>query len=107
MVKYTFFISAIDPDNNDVYYFIDWGDNTSNYWIGPFESGKEISVSHRWLKQGTFKIRIKAKNTMGAVSDWSEFTVKMLRSKAIINSGFLRFLERYPQLNKLLSLLLE
>ena len=101
-VKYTFFISAIDPDDNDVYYLIDWGDNTSNYWIGPFESGEEISVSHKWLKQGNFEIRIKARNTIGAVSDWGTLTITIPRDKATYNILFWRLVERFPILQKIL-----
>ena len=103
MVKYTFFISAIDPNNDDVYYYIDWGDNTISDWLGPFESGEEINTSHRWLKQGNFEIRIKAKDTMGAVSDWGILTVSMPRDKSISTSPLLRFLERCPLLNLLLQ----
>jgi len=103
LVKYTFFISAIDPNNDDVYYYIDWGDNTISDWLGPFESGEEINTSHRWLKQGNFEIRIKAKDTMGAVSDWGILTVSMPRDKSISTSPLLRFLERCPLLNLLLQ----
>jgi len=101
-VKYTFFISAIDPDNDDVYYYIDWGDNTTGDWIGPFDSGEEISVSHRWLKQGNFEIRIKARNTIG-VSDWGTLTITIPRDKATYNLLHLRLLERFPFLKNLLN----
>ncbi len=99
LIKYTFTFSAIDPDNDDVYYYIDWGDNTSDYWLGPFESGKEISASHIWFKQGNFKIRIKAKNAMGAVSDWGTSTFTIPRDKSTDNMLLYRLLERFPLLH--------
>ena len=102
-VKYTFFISTVDPDNDDVYYYIDWGDNTSNFWLGPYDSGEEISVSHRWSNQGNFEIRIKAKNTIGAVSDWGILTVTIPRGKATYNLLYLGLLERFPFLKSLLN----
>jgi predicted amidohydrolase len=105
MVKHIFFISAIDPYYNDVYYFIDWGDNTTSDWFGPFNSGKEISVNHTWLKQGNFIIRIKAKNNIGAISEWGTLTVTIPRNKAVTNNMLLlRILERFPLFQKLLQL---
>ena len=101
-VKYTFFISAIDPYDDDVYYYIDWGDNTTRDWLGPYDSGEEISVSHRWLKQGNFEVKIKARNTIGAVSDWGILTVTIPRDKATYNLLHLRLLERFPFLKNLL-----
>jgi len=100
--KHTYFISTIDPDNNNVYYYIDWGDNTNSSWLGPYDSGKEINVSHTWLKQGNFEIRIKAKNTLGAVSDWRTLTITIPKDKATNNQMLLlRLLERFPLLEKL------
>ncbi|KYK20329.1 hypothetical protein AYK24_03985 [Thermoplasmatales archaeon SG8-52-4] len=106
-VKYTFLITAIDPNNDYVYYFIDWGDNTNSGWLGPYDSGKVINASHTWLKQGNFNIRVKAKNTMGAVSDWGTLTIKMPRDKTITSSPLLRFLERYPLMQKVLLSLIK
>jgi len=103
-VKYTFIISTIDPNDDDVYYYIDWGDNTTRDWLGPYDSGEEISVSHRWLKQGNFEIRIKARNTIGAVSDWGTLTITIPRDKATNNILFWRLVERFPILQKILFL---
>ena len=102
-IKHTFLISAIDPDNDDVYYYIDWGDSTTRDWIGPYDSGEEISVSHRWSNQGNFEIRIKARNTIGAVSDWGILTVTIPRGKATYNLLYLGLLERFPFLKNLFS----
>ena len=105
LFKHTFFISAIDPDNNDVYYYIDWGDNTSNFWLGPYDSGEEIQVSHRWLKQGNFEVKIKARNTIG-VSDWGILTIEIPRTRASSYLWFEWFLEHYPILGRLFNLLI-
>jgi hypothetical protein len=102
-VKYTFLISAIDPYDDDVYYYIDWGDNTTNDWLGLYDSGEEIRVSHRWLKQGNFEVRVKAKNTIGAVSDWGTLTVTIPRGKSTYNLLHLMLLERFPFLKSLLN----
>jgi hypothetical protein len=104
LIKHKFIISTVDPDNDDVYYFIDWGDNTTSDWLGPYDSGEEISVSHRWLKQGNFEIRIKARNTIG-VSDWGTLTVTIPRTRATTNLWYQWLLDRFPLLERLLNLL--
>jgi predicted amidohydrolase len=104
LFKHTFIISTINPDDDNVYYYIDWGDNTTREWLGPFDSGEEISVSHKWLKQGNFEIKIKARNTIGAVSDWGTLTVTIPRDKTITSSMlFWRLVERFPIIQKILS----
>jgi len=62
----TFYISIPqDPDGDQVYYLINWGDGTSSEWIGPFDPGLEVSISHEWSEEGTYEIKIKAKNQDG------------------------------------------
>jgi len=68
----TFFTKTIDLDKDSVYYLFDWGDNTDNGWIGPYESGEIVSVSHIWNTKGTYSIKVKAKDMNSAESDWSD-----------------------------------
>ncbi len=63
---YTFYISTPqNPDGDHIYYLIDWGDGTSSGWIGPYEPGETISVSHVWSDEGTYQIKAKAKDQDG------------------------------------------
>lgn len=86
-VKYTYTIVTIDPDGDDVYYFIDWGDFTNSGWIGPYSPGEEVTVTHRWLIQGTYTVRAKAKDVYGAESDWSTLSVTMPKNKQSTNQN--------------------
>jgi len=61
-----------DSEGNDIYYFIDWDDDTYNEWIGPFSSGEEAIISHAWSSEENYSILAKAKDTHGAESNWSE-----------------------------------
>ena len=88
----------------EIYYFVDWGDNTNSQWKGSYKSGKEITLYHIWFEQGNYKIKVISKDTDGAESDWTELPVNMPRNKATISSLFLRFLERFPLLEHLLNL---
>ncbi len=87
----TFYIKALDYDGDDVSYFIDWGDEyddeESSYqdWIGPFESGEEIQVTHSWYYEGTYKVKVKAKDTHNAESIWSNILYVEINSQSESN----------------------
>jgi hypothetical protein len=69
--EYTF--ATMDPDGDDeVYYYIDWGDGTQSDWLGPYGSGEEVTASHSWSARGSYEIRVKSKDVNGAESDWSD-----------------------------------
>ena len=62
----TFYISTPqEPDGDNVYYYIDWGDGTSSGWIGPYEPGETVCISHVWSDEGTYQIKAKAKDQDG------------------------------------------
>ncbi len=52
----------------------DWGDGNISGWIGPFDSGEVGSASHSWAQEGTYEIKVKARDVLGARSNWSEPT---------------------------------
>jgi hypothetical protein len=68
---YTYITSTTDPDEDQLYYKWDWGDENYSAWLGPSDSGGEVSASHTWIK-GTYAIKVKAKDTSGAESPWSD-----------------------------------
>jgi len=49
-VKYEYMFVTTDPNGDDVYYYIDWGDNINSEWIGPYHSGEEITMNHTWSR---------------------------------------------------------
>jgi len=61
--EYEYIISTNDFDNDEIYYYIDWDDGTTSGWFGPHQLGEEISVEHTWSEQGTYNIRLKAKDS--------------------------------------------
>jgi len=91
---YTFVSS--DPQDDDVYYYIEWGDNQVEEWIGPYESGEEVVRSHAWDERGEYTIRAKARDIFEAESDWATLEVTMPVNQQSTGSLFLRFLERFP-----------
>ena len=67
------------------------------------KSSKKLHIEKLELNN----ITVKARDTRGLESEWSEpLVVKMPRDKSI-NNLFLRFLEKYPFLYQLLQLMLQ
>jgi hypothetical protein len=105
-VTYTYSSSTIDPDGDQVYYNWSWGDGTYSGWLGPYDSVANASAKHTWDKKGTYQIKVKAKDVYGAETDWSDpLSVTMPRTISI-NSLFMKFLERFPNMFPILGHLL-
>ncbi len=77
---YTYHIQGSDPDNDDIYYYIDWGDENTEL-SGPYSSGYEALVDHKWQEKDTYTIKVKTKDIYGAESDWEELIVQMPRER--------------------------
>ena len=97
--EYDYKISTIDPDGNDVYFYIQWGDGDNVEWTGPYSSGEEITLSHSWDSIGTYTIKVKAKDNYGAESSWSELTVKMPKARYI----FINMFEKFPKFYQIIQ----
>jgi len=81
--EYTYTFTAEDPENQEIYYLIDWGDQTTSGWIGPYPSGLSIQESHIW-DYGSYSIKAKTKDSEGAESDWSPvYPISMPKSLMI------------------------
>ena len=75
MERYNYSICSVDGNLDDIYYFVDWGDNTSSGWLGSYPSGYTIELGHTWSSEGSYTIKAKARDTMGLESDWGSFKV--------------------------------
>lgn len=70
-VLYEYTLNATDVDGDDVYYLVDWGDQNSSGWIGPFASGTPLTLNHSWALKGTYAITARAKDSHGLEGAWS------------------------------------
>lgn len=101
-IEYDYTFVATDPNNDQLYYYIDWGDGTNTGWLGPYNPEEEIIQSHKWFEKGTYNIRCKAKDVYNDESNWESFQVTMPRIKTNINSLLLRLIKEFlkiPLLN--------
>ena len=91
-IYYTYIFNSIDPDNDGVRYYIDWGD-ASKEWTEFSESGKPVVKNHAWNKQGTYIITCIAEDFYGSDSNMTSFVVTIPKEKTI-SFSFLRVLYR-------------
>jgi len=80
---YEYTSTSTDIDGDELYYLFDWGDGTYSGWIGPKDSGQAASASKKWSSQGSYNIRVLAKDEHGVQSVWSDpMSVSMPKTRA-------------------------
>ena len=67
-----FGFTAHDVNGDDIYYYIDWGDESNTGWLGPYASGESIEISHVWRRARSYVVRAKAKDDDGE-SSWKNY----------------------------------
>ncbi|EMR75545.1 hypothetical protein MBGDF03_00361 [Thermoplasmatales archaeon SCGC AB-540-F20] len=104
-VEYEYTFNAIDPDGENVSYYIDWGDDTSTGWIGPFPSGVDIHCSHAWYEKVNYLLRCKAKDIWNCESDWSSLIIWRSKNQQSQNIWLQLLCEKLPILYRLVHIL--
>ena len=102
-IEYEFTLNSIDPDGDPVMYFIEWGDNYTE-WTEYIDSGEEIMSKHTWSEEGDYTINVKAKDINDAESEWSEFEVSIHRTRTSSYLWHQWLIMRFPLLERLLNL---
>jgi outer membrane protein assembly factor BamB len=105
--KYWYSIGAVDPDNNPISLYIEWGDGTTTGWTWEQASGEIWYYDHIWSEKGSYIIRAKAKDVFNEESNWTEFEIKISNPRNRVSYYYylLNFLERFPLLQKLFNFL--
>jgi hypothetical protein len=105
--EYNYTFSADDQDwFDDVYLHINWGDGTTEEWIGPYDPGEEVTIGHSWATKDTYTISCKAKDNHDAEGPEETLEVTMPKNKLSNNLPVLRFLEQHIRLFPILRYLL-
>ncbi|KYK23462.1 hypothetical protein AYK25_06690 [Thermoplasmatales archaeon SM1-50] len=105
--EYLYNLLTTDPQDQEIYYFVDWGDNTTSGWLGPYVSGTQIHVTHSWTSQGTYTVKAKAKDSLDMESDWGTLTVVMPMNYKFPLQVFLQqLLEQFPRMFPILRYLM-
>jgi C1A family cysteine protease len=112
-LAYLYSFSSNDPDGDDFYFSVDWGDTHVTDWISPL-ANDAISLSHTWNHQDTYEIKAKAMDVYGAESEWSTFEVRMPKYKRYLldflreftshNSNLISMIKQFIQIERLHNL---
>jgi len=105
-IEYEFTFTTTDPDSDNIYYYIKWDDGHIEPWIGPYESGEPIEISHKWSRSGEYTIEAKAKDIHDAEGPIGEFQLTITKNKAI-NRPFIEFFENYHLILKLFQIFFQ
>ncbi len=80
---YEYSAVTTDSEGDQIFYLFDWGDGILSPWIGPVNSGESINATKTWDQRGTYNIYVKAKDSEGNQSPWSDpLRVTMPKSKS-------------------------
>ena len=95
--------TSTDPDNDDIYYIIDWRDGTINT-TDCFPSGMTIESCHNYSLAGTYNLRAKAIECPPGTqeSDWSVFKIRIPRERALSCMLSFRLSNLFPNLLQIL-----
>jgi len=99
--KYEYTFYSTDPDKDNVYYWIEWGDGDNTGWIGPYSSGETIKKTHKWSNSGIYTIKAKAKDTGNAESNWGSMTITMPKTKRFNIDFFERVFSIFPLIKQI------
>ena len=101
-VEYTFNVTTNDPDGDDVFYLFDWYTEVDSEWRGPYESEDMCSATHVFHEDGSYVVKVKAKDGLGEESDWARLEVEMPKTKWE-SSWLFNFFEHYLELSSFLK----
>ena len=113
---YEYSSSTTDPDDDQVFYLFDWGDGSTSAWLGPFSSGATTTASHSWASQGSYQVKVKARDSNNVESAWSDpLPISVPKGRQLImpflsqfldrlDDRFLRFVIRLPQIQVIYSM---
>jgi hypothetical protein len=105
-VEYPYTFVSTDPDGEDVFYWIMWGDGCPAIeWLGPYASGEIVTVSHAFLRAGKITINALARDINEVEGDWGSLEVEMPRAKMSSNIPFIMLLYRFSNIFPILKIL--
>jgi hypothetical protein len=71
-IQYNYSTKSYDRENEDIFYLFDWGDGTFSNWLGPYTSNISVIASHIWNLDGSYYVKVKAKDINDNQSPWSD-----------------------------------
>lgn len=104
-IEYAYTFVSIDPNDQDIQYYINWGDGDEGWTDEYYPSGKVITFNHSWKNIGTYTITSQAMDPQGYKSKYSTFEVTIPRDKMINDLFYIQFLDRFPFLIRIFNIM--
>jgi len=83
-VEYEYIFYSEDANDDQVCYRVDWGDKTEILdWMGPYDSGEEVTVKHTFETEERFVIKVQSKDVNGFESKWGSLAVEIPKTKMV------------------------
>jgi subtilisin family serine protease len=82
----TFSFSSTDADGHQLSYVVDWGDETTAE-TGLADSGAIVNASHSWSSLGTMQVTVRAKDTLGALSEPTVYSMNIASMPNVAITG--------------------
>ena len=98
--EYEYSFTVTDPNDDNIFVYVDWGDNTYSNWFGPYESGEEINIMHSWSEEGIFIITARARDSNGYYGFLATKEIHSQRNKIKLNALFTNLFEIFPFFRK-------
>ena len=101
-IDYTYTFTASDPDSDQIFYYVEWGDGTKSGWLGPYYSSEPLTLSHSWTEKDIYTIKCKAKDVYEVQSNWGYLEVSMPHN-TLLSFPILNWLiQQFPIFQRLL-----
>ena len=106
-INYNYTFNSIDPDGDEIYYHVQWGDTILPIVYGPYLSGEDVILNHSWGEKNTYSIIVKAVDIYDAESDYANHEIKIPKNNQFyLFFYFLDWLfEKIPILEKIMIFL--
>ncbi len=105
-IEYEFTFVSTDEDDDELFYKIDWGDETVEE-TDVFPSGIEVTASHTWEEKDTYTIKAKAFDPYGYESNWGTLEIIIPRNRYSYNSFLKSLFNWYPRVYLFLKIMLN
>ncbi len=102
-VPQTYIFTSTDSNDDEISYYINWGDDSTSLWSSYQSSGTAYNEDHTWKKRGKYTIEAKAKDIYNAESDWAQLEVEIPRNRAVYTYLYYRFFEQFQIIQRLFN----
>jgi hypothetical protein len=58
--EYDYDFTTNDPEEDEIWIQVDWGDGQITDWLGPYNSGEKVTLSHIWEEEDNYYIKARS-----------------------------------------------